>query len=108
MQTADATKNIAQKTADKTKEIATAVGSETSEAVSTTGEASTDGWITMTVSTGFVGETLLKGSNINVDTRDHVVTLKGVVGSDAAKVRAVAIARGTKDVARVVDQLVVS
>ena len=107
-QTAEVAQNIAQKTADKTTEIATAVENKTIEVVSATGEAITDGWITTTVSAGFVGEALLKGSNINVDTRDHVVTLKGVVGSDAAKVRAVAIARGTKGVARVVDQLVVS
>jgi hyperosmotically inducible protein len=55
----------------------------------------------------FVDETLLKDSKINVDTNDHVVTLKGTVGSDAAKARAVAIARGTEGVVRVVDQLVV-
>ena len=106
-QTADVTKSIAQTTADKTKEIAGAVGRKTTEVVSATGEAITDGWITTTVSTAFVGEDLLKGSNINVDTQDHVVTLKGPVGSEAAKARAVAIASSTKGVTRVVNQLVV-
>jgi len=72
----DATRNIAQKTVDKTKEIAAAAGRKTTEVVSTTGEAITDGWITTTVSARFVDESLLKGSNINVDTDDHVVTLK--------------------------------
>lgn len=116
--TADATKNIAQKaadktkeiagaTADKTKEIAVAVGSTTKEAVSTTGEAITDGWITTKVSAKFVDETLLKGSDINVDTDNHVVTLKGYVTSDGAKARAAAIARDTEGVTRVVNQLVV-
>jgi len=95
--------NIAQKTADKTKEIATAVGSNTSESVSTAGEAITDGWITTTVNAGFVGEALLKRSNINVDTQDHVVTLKGVVGSDAAKARAIAIALATGDYRRLLN-----
>lgn len=116
--TADVTKNIAQKTgektkeiagktADKTKEIAVAVGSKTKEVVSTTGEAITDGWITTKVSAKFVDETLLKGSNINVDTNNHVVTLKGPVTSDAAKARAAVIARSTEGVTRVVNQLVV-
>jgi osmotically-inducible protein OsmY len=36
-----------------------------------------------------------------------VVTLKGTVVSDAARVRAVAVARSTEGVTRVVDQLVV-
>jgi hyperosmotically inducible periplasmic protein len=105
--TADAGKNIAQKTADKTKAIVATVGSKTSEIVSTTGGAITDGSITTAVSSGFVGEALLKGSDINVDTKDHVVTLKGVVGSGAAKTQAAEIARGTKGVTRVVNQLVV-
>lgn len=106
-QTADATKSIAQKTADKTKEIAGGVGRTTTDVVSATGEAITDGWITTTVSTAFVGEDLLKGSDINVDTQDHVVTLKGTVGSKAANARAAAIVSSTKGVTRVVNQLVV-
>ena len=103
----DKTKEIAGQTADKAKEIAGAVGSKTKEAVSTTGEVITDGWITTKVSGKFVDETVLKGSSINVDTNDRVVTLKGTVGSDAAKVRAAAIARGTEGVRGVVNQLVV-
>lgn len=116
--TSDATKNIAQqtgekakeiagKTVDTTKEIAVAVGSKTNEVLSTTGEAITDGWITTKVSAKFVDEPLLKGSNINVDTNNDVVTLKGTVGSDAAKARAAVVARDTEGVTRVLNQLVV-
>jgi hyperosmotically inducible protein len=107
-QAADTTERIAEKTVDKTKEIAGAIGRTTTGAVSATGEAITDGWITSTVSAGFVDEDLLKGSTINVDTEGQVVTLKGTVGSEAARARAVAIARTTKGVTRVVNQLVVS
>lgn len=103
----DKTKEVAGKTADKTREIAGGVADKSKDIVSGTGEAITDGWITTKVSAKFVDETLLKDSKINVDTKDHVVTLKGTVGSDAAKARAVAIARGTEGVVRVVDQLVV-
>ena len=106
-QTSDKTKEIAGKTADKTKEIAGAVGSTTKDVVSTTGEVITDGWITTKVSAKFVDETLLKNSNINVDTNHHVVTLKGTVGSEAGKARAAAIAGGTEGVKGVINQLVV-
>jgi osmotically-inducible protein OsmY len=90
---ADSGKNVAQKTVDKTEEIVATVGHKTSEVVSTTGEVITDGWITTAVSTGFVGEASLKGSDINVDTKDHVVTLKASWVSRGEK-RAAEIARG--------------
>ena len=104
----DKTKEIAGKTADKTKEIAGDIADKSKDVVSATGEKITDGWITTKVSGKFVDETLLKDSKINVDSKDHVVTLKGTVGSNAAKMRAVEIARGTEGVVRVIDQLVVN
>jgi osmotically-inducible protein OsmY len=67
-------------------------------AASRSGEAITDGWITTKVKTQFVGQDALKGSDINVDTNNHVVTLKG----------AVAIAKDTKGVDKVVDQLTIA
>ena len=106
--TVDVTKDVAQKTGDTTKDIAVKTADKTKEIASATGEVITDGWITTTVSARFVDETLLKGSNINVDTSNHVVTLKGTVGSGAARARAAEIAAGTTGVARVVNQLVVT
>jgi hyperosmotically inducible protein len=103
----DATKSVAQKTADKTKKIAKATGRKATAVVSSTGEAITDGWITTKVSAKFVDEALLKGSDIDVDTSDHVVTLKGTVKSNAAKARAATVARNTEGVTQVVNQLVV-
>lgn len=103
----DKTKEIAVKTADKTEDIARAVGNGTKEVLSTTGEVITDTWITARVSARFVDEALLKGSDINVDTTDHAVTLKGTVKSDAAKARAAVVAGGTEGVKHVVNQLVV-
>lgn len=106
--TVDKTKEIAGKTADTTKEIGGAVGGIAKEIATTTGDAVTDGWITATVSARFIDESLLKGSDIDVDTKDHVVTLKGTVRSSEAKSRAAAIARTTKGVRRVVNRLVVT
>ena len=82
-------------------------GEKTKDAASATGEAITDTWITTDLAAKFVDEPTLKGSNINVDTKDHVVTLKGTVTSAAGRARAVAIAKDTKGVSRVIDTLTI-
>src|SRR5688572_30738926 len=84
--------------ADRTKAAAGNVAAATKDVAVTTGEAISDAWITSKISAKFVDEKLLDGSSINVDTNDHVVTLKGTVGSAAAKDRAAAIAGGTEGV----------
>jgi osmotically-inducible protein OsmY len=75
--------------------------------LSKTGETINDAWITTKVKYHFMGENLLKGSDINVDTADHVVTLKGTVKTAAGRARAVALAKQTEGVTRVVDQLTI-
>jgi osmotically-inducible protein OsmY len=72
-----------------------------------TGEAITDAWITAKVKWFYVGEDSLKGSDITVDTNNHVVTLKGTVTTAAGKTRAIELAKETDGVSRVDDQLVV-
>jgi hyperosmotically inducible protein len=101
--TGDATKKAARKTGD----VAGTAGEKTKDAASATGEAITDGYITTALHAKFVDEATLKGSDINVDTNNHVVTLKGTVASAAGKARAEEIARTTKGVNRVVNQLVI-
>lgn len=75
--------------------------------LSKTGEKITDAWITTKVKWFFMGDDLLKGSDINVDTADRVVTLKGTVKSQAGRSRAVALAKDTDGVRRVVDSLTI-
>jgi osmotically-inducible protein OsmY len=101
------TKEGAEKVAEKTKDGAQKVGEKTKEGLSKTGEAITDAWITSRVHSKFIGEDLLKDSDINVDTNDHVVTLKGTVMSQSARARAVAQAKEVEGVHRVVDQLTI-
>jgi hyperosmotically inducible protein len=93
---------------EKTADGAKAVGSKTADVASATGGAMDSTWITTKVSSKLGGEALLKGSKVDVDTTDHVVTLKGTVTSKAGSDRAEAVARGTEGVNRVVNQLVVS
>jgi hyperosmotically inducible protein len=64
-----------------------------------------DGWLVMKIHSEFVGEDELGGSNIDVDVKNGVVTLKGTVPSEAAKRKAVAEAKQNDGVKSVVDQL---
>jgi len=100
-------KSTAKEGAEKTKEGAEKVADKTKEGLSKTGEVITDSWIVTRVHSKFVDEDLLKGSDINVDSKDHVVTLKGTVMSAAARARAVAQAKDVEGVHRVIDQLVI-
>ena len=69
------------------------------------GEKISDAWITTKVKWFFVGEDLLKDSNIDADTKNGVVTLKGTVKTAAGKARAVALTKGVDGVKNVVDQM---
>lgn len=83
------------------------VGRTGEHAAAKTGEVVTDGWITTRIHQRFMGVDELKGSDISVDTNDHVVTLKGTVLSEAGRRRAVELAKGTEGVHDVVDHLTI-
>jgi osmotically-inducible protein OsmY len=107
----DQARKTVQEIEDKTKEAASDAAAKITdkgkEIVSSTGEAITDGWITTKIKAKFGDEKTLKDSNVTVETKERVVTLKGTVRVDAAKKQAVAIANGTEGVERVVDEIVV-
>ena len=94
--------------AEKTKEAAGKAVDKTKEGVSKTGEMITDGWITTRVKSKFIDESVLKGSDIHVETDDHVVTLSGTVPNAAARARAVEQAKEVEGVHRVVDKLTIA
>lgn len=64
-----------------------------------------DGWLVMKIHSDLVDEDVLSGSNIDVDARDGVITLRGTVTSEAGRARAIAEAKKTDGVKNVVDQL---
>jgi osmotically-inducible protein OsmY len=100
-------KSTVKEGAEKTKEGAEKVADKTKEGLSKTGEVITDAWITTRVHSKFVGEDLLKDSDITVDTADHIVTLKGTVMSAAARARAVEQAKEVEGVHKVIDRLTI-
>jgi hyperosmotically inducible protein len=105
---AEKTKDATVKGAEKTKDAAVKVGEKTKDVAATTGEVVTDAWITTKLKADFVNEDTLKGSDINVDTNNHVVTLKGTVASAAGKARAEEIAKTTNGVNRVINTLIIA
>jgi hyperosmotically inducible protein len=66
-----------------------------------------DPGVTTAVKTKFAADDTVKAYKINVDTKDGVVTLAGTVDTPAAKERAVEIAKATKGVNSVVDELTI-
>jgi osmotically-inducible protein OsmY len=68
---------------------------------------SPDWWTTTKVQAKFFADNTVKGRDIDVDTSDGVVTLKGTVDSPAAKTRAIALASSVDGVSAVNDNLVI-
>ena len=69
--------------------------------------AETDAGVTTKVKSRLASDDIVKASDVNVTTEDHVVTLTGEVDSPAAKLQAVRLTRETEGVRDVVDELVV-
>ena len=67
-----------------------------------------DAKIATVVKTRLLFESEVSGTSIDVDAKNGVVTLKGEVASDAEKDLAVAIAKNTDDVDKVIDKLQVA
>ena len=64
-----------------------------------------DAAVTTAVKTKFLADAAVKGLQIDVDTRDGIVTLNGTVSSKAEADRAVSVANGTDGVKSVVNNL---
>ena len=103
----DQTKDGAEKTKDAVVKGTKIAADKTKDALSKTGEVMTDGWITTRVHERFVGEDLLKDSDISVDSRKHVVTLKGTVMGRDGRLKAAAITKDTEGVHHVVNRLTI-
>lgn len=71
------------------------------------GDAVADAATTAAVKTKLLGDTKVAGLNIDVDTKDNVVTLTGKVKTAAERTEAVRLARTTTGVKSVVNKLTV-
>jgi hyperosmotically inducible protein len=95
------------KATEATKEGASKAADKSAQGLSKAGEAITDVWIKTRVKSKFIDEDVLKGSDINVDVNDHVVTLSGTVPSAAGRLRAIEEAKKVEGVHNVIDKLTI-
>jgi hyperosmotically inducible protein len=86
-------------------EMATETAKKAGEVATQVEDAVSEGALTAKIKSKMLLDDNLKAGPINVDTKGSVVTLKGFVGSSAERERAVRLARETKGVTDVVDQL---
>jgi osmotically-inducible protein OsmY len=80
----------------------------TAALVATVGCAQSDPGVTTAVKSKLATDDGVKAYQIDVDTRDRVVTLRGTVDTVGEKERALMLARQTRGVQEVVDQITVS
>jgi len=90
-QTADKLGNKIEKGADK-------LGNQIEKGVDAIGDKTADAAITAEVKLKLASDDLVKARNIDVDTENKNVTLKGTVSSKAEQKRAIQIARAVEDV----------
>lgn len=75
------------------------------EAGRNVGRIVTDGWVKSSIYARFLMEKPLEDSDINVDVKRGVVTLKGTVPTEAGRARAIEVAKTTPGVTSVNDTL---
>ena len=79
----------------------------TANAVENVAGAGTDAWMTASIQSRYFVDDEVRGRNIDVDTRNGVVTLRGTVGSYSERLLATAIARNTDGVREVHDEMTI-
>ena len=89
----------------KAREAGAKVGEATAKAANEAEEALANGAITAKIKSKMVLDDLVKARNIDVNTNGSVVTLTGVVGSEAERQRALQLAKQTEGVTSVIDHL---
>ncbi len=90
---------------EKAKEVGAEVAAKTVEAANKAGAVLSDSALTAKIKSKMALDDSVKARSIDVSTTDHIVTLKGTVGSVAEHDRAVQLAKETVGVERVIDRL---
>jgi hypothetical protein len=89
----------------KAREAGAKIGEATAKAANQAEDAIKLGALTAKIKSKMVLDDLVKARNVHVETNGTVVTLTGVVDSEAERKRAVALAKETEGVTSVVDHL---
>jgi hyperosmotically inducible protein len=90
---------------DRAREVGAEIGERTAAAADQARQAINAGSLTGKIKAKMALDDSVKALDIDVDTNGSVVTLSGVVGTEAQRQRALALARETTGVTQVVDHL---
>jgi osmotically-inducible protein OsmY len=93
--------------AERGRQAGAEIGERAGQAAAQAQRALGDGSLTAKIKAKMGLDDTVRALNLDVDTVNGVVTVKGVVGSEAEKARALQLARETEGVRQVVDQLTV-
>ncbi|MFZ2234948.1 MAG: BON domain-containing protein [Dokdonella sp.] len=96
--TSNPNKTGAERTGEVVGNAAEKTGDAVGNAADKTGEVVSDSWITTKVKSQLIADDLVKARDINVSTDQGIVTLAGVLESNAERSRAMSITKGTKGV----------
>ena len=89
----------------KAKEVGAEIGAKTADVANKAGAVLSDSALTAKIKSKMALDDLVKARSIDVSTTNHVVTLRGTVGSVAEHDRAVQLAKETAGVTEVLDRL---
>ncbi len=89
----------------KARDVGGKIGEATAKAANQAEQAIAPAAMTAKIKSKMTLDDLVKARNIDVDTNGTVVTLTGVVGSEAERKRAVELAKETEGVTSVIDHL---
>ena len=90
---------------ERAREVGAEVGERTAAAADQARRAITEGSLTGKIKAKMALDDSVQALDIDIDTNGSVVTLSGVVGTEAQRQRALALARETAGVTQVVDHL---
>lgn len=76
-----------------TPSVVNQLETQTKHAMKHTGNVASDSWITTKVKSSLLADSVTKGLNISVSTKNHVVVLAGVVDTSASVERAATLAK---------------
>lgn len=97
--------NAAREAGAAARDAGATAREKTSQAADATMRAIEDGRLTTKIKAKMALDDSVKALDLNVDTKDTVVTVSGQVRSEAERQRALALVRETDGVTRVIDQL---
>ena len=89
----------------KARDVGAKVGEATAKAANQVADAIEPAAVTAKIKSKMALDDLVKARNIDVDTNGKIVTLTGIVGSEAERKRAVQLAKETEGVTSVIDRL---